>query len=556
MRKPTTRVVLLTVCTVCVVGIVAGTLAWHPWDVANGDEDGSQANSEGSSQVSQNHESEIDDSAKEDPVWVPGGTDDADFGIDGDGWVINGPSDSTFPDEATKEKWLACWHTNNVYRKTYGTKTVIEPESGAKYVAAELMVILEPGSDENTAEAAAKSVGGYVGEVRDFGDELMVRVCFDESASISEKESQISKAKGVTEASRNLVFDALDDVSYQPNDSQLSSQTYLDVSRFKQAWGIVRCQGATSIAILDTGVEAPHTELQANIDYDHSYDFYFNQPINPYSLDYYGHGTMVSGVASAVADNGEGIAGASFNAKLNEYVVMNEQGHIYSDLILDALRTIKDAPGPKPAAINMSFRSDIPEHYSAVVTFGNYVTELHNDGVVFVAAAGNDGTSELVFPACFDDVIGVGSVTDQGVHYAGSQVNETVDICTVGVNVLTTVVLFNTSQQQNLCLPATGTSLAAPQVAAAAALVKTAHPGYTAWQVEQALFMSAQHPSDMVDVTGPAGTPDGIDDSGAYGHGILDAHAAILQHVPSGGGPGQSPVAGGNLLDMYRESKE
>lgn len=97
----------------------------------------------------------------------------------------------------------------------------------------------------------------------------------------------------------------------------------------------MRCEGATSIAIFDTVIEASHTDLSANIDYDNSYDAYHGVPITSASHDLYEHGTNVSGVASAVADNGEGIAGTSFNAKLDEYVVVDEQGYSYSDFILD-----------------------------------------------------------------------------------------------------------------------------------------------------------------------------------------------------------------------------
>lgn len=108
-----------------------------------------------------------------------------------------------------------------------------------------------------------------------------------------------------------------------------------------------------------------------------------------------------------------------------------------------------------------------------------------------------------------------------------------------------------------------GTSFVAPQVAAGAALVKAAHPGFSVEQVERALLDSARKPADFVDVRGGGDNgdeADGKDDAGRYSCGALDAAAAVMwSPQASGGGSGgigPSYTAGGSAWDVFAGAGE
>ena len=92
--------------------------------------------------------------------------------------------------------------------------------------------------------------------------------------------------------------------------------------------------------------------------------------------------------------------------------------------------------------------------------------------VICVAAAGNQNSSQINAPACFDNVVGVGSLTSSGVRASTSNYNYTVDATAPGVNVYS-------STLNNSYTTGSGTSYAAPHVAAAAAIAKSLDPYIT-----------------------------------------------------------------------------
>lgn len=142
--------------------------------------------------------------------------------------------------------------------------------------------------------------------------------------------------------------------------------------------------------------------------------------------------------------------------------------------------------------------------------------------VVCVAAAGNSSDGSLILPAAWEGVVSVGSVASDGSVASTSTRNDYVDICANGADVLSTQ---NPSYSNGeLYGVDSGTSFAAPQVAAVAALVKAQHPSWDADKVEAKLLGSAASARCLgfIDVDG-----DGKDDVGRYGRGLLDAAAAV-----------------------------
>lgn len=301
-----------------------------------------------------------------------------------------------------------------------------------------------------------------------------------------------------------------------------STQYYLSTCHFKKAWSMQKCNGNARIAVLDTGIQCSHEDLASNISF--GYDAVESEFGLPDPKDA-GHGTTVSGVACASAGNGIGVDGASYNAELVPVQVSHGKTISWSNVI-KALSFLGSAylTGYSPDVANMSF--EFPSLTDAQIDEGQEkVTWLHNHGVVCIAAVGNlrkdQAITDFKYPAALDDVIGVGSVSENLKVSDFSHHNSSVDICAPGENIYST---FNSlTGNGELYGKDSGTSFAAPQVAAAAALLSAKYPAWAADKIENRLESTAK---DL----GKAG----YDTS--YGHGLLNTAAALRSASPETGG--------------------
>jgi serine protease len=183
-----------------------------------------------------------------------------------------------------------------------------------------------------------------------------------------------------------------------------------------EAWANLRADGrpggqGVTVAVLDTGVAyrdwakyriAPDFVGTKFVD---PYDFVAK---NRYPLDREGHGTFVAGLIGEATNNGYGLTGLAYRASIMPVRVLNSDGT--GDAVTIA-KGIHYAVKHGAQVINLSLEfsldvtsSDIPEIVSAV-------RFARSHGVVVVAAAGNEGVSQLAYPAAAPDVISVGSTT-------------------------------------------------------------------------------------------------------------------------------------------------
>ena len=116
------------------------------------------------------------------------------------------------------------------------------------------------------------------------------------------------------------------------NDTYFPQQWGLQKVGAEQAWGVARGQGVI-IGIIDSGVKLNHPDLQANL--LPGWDFVDK---DDYPDDGQGHGTLVAGVAAAVAGNGEGIAGVAPEAKILPVRVFDSGGNSRSDVVSTGIR--------------------------------------------------------------------------------------------------------------------------------------------------------------------------------------------------------------------------
>jgi subtilisin family serine protease/subtilase family serine protease len=256
-----------------------------------------------------------------------------------------------------------------------------------------------------------------------------------------------------------------------------------------EAWSILRGSSVT-VAVIDSGVDYTHPDLAAK--YAGGYDFVFNDP-DP--MDDHGHGTHVAGTIAAAMDNptgepaaAEGVVGVAPNARFLAYKVCRSDGTCDDFALQQAIaRAVADGAN----VINMSLGD--PEFSQSL---DDAVQDAWNAGVVIVAGAGNDGTTDRFYPAALDNVISVAAFDEDHRRPSFSNYGSWVDISAPGNAIMSTYPLTEctstTTGGNTGCYTwNTGTSMASPHVAGAAALVWSRSDVITNSQVVDILLNSA-----------------------------------------------------------------
>ncbi len=254
-----------------------------------------------------------------------------------------------------------------------------------------------------------------------------------------------------------------------PNDPLWKDQWNMRMVDVDYTWDVVRGDPSVLVALLDTGVDYTHRDLDGNVDESLGWD-YVNNDNDP--QDDNDHGTAVAGIICAEIDNDLGIAGMA-QVTLVPMKVLDQYGMGYTSDVIDA---IYDAGDAGARVITICFGN-----YSASSSLQNAVEWAYNTkGIFLTAAAGGDGTSSRYYPAAYPDVVGVGAVDQNGNRTVWSNYGRNVELMAPGVDVITTI-------PGNGYAFYSGTSMACPHVASAAALAFSFNPGLTNVQVRNIL---------------------------------------------------------------------
>ncbi len=282
---------------------------------------------------------------------------------------------------------------------------------------------------------------------------------------------------------------------------------------------------ARKVCIIDTGYNLGHPDLPGQNDGVTGQGN--NSAVGNWYNDGNGHGTHVAGTISAY-DNSEGVIGVYPGVNLHIVKIFDDSGSwTYASDIITAIDQCQDAGAD---VVNMSLGGAGSSSAEASAMQG-----FVDDNMLLVAAAGNDGNSSLSYPASYDAVVSVAAV-DSGKNRASySQYNSQVEISGPGSSVYST---YPSSSYATL----SGTSMATPHVAGAAALVWSFHPQCSASQIRSALNATAED-------RGSSGRDN------YYGYGIVrvsEANSYLNNNGCSGSGggggtptdPGVEPVSG------------
>lgn len=302
-----------------------------------------------------------------------------------------------------------------------------------------------------------------------------------------------------------------------PNDPYYKYQWHLDQIGMPRAWDYP-AGAPVIVAVIDTGIA--YEEYRNRFRVEDLGDSQFVKPWNfidgtEHANDDHGHGTHVAGTIAQLTNNGVGVAGVAPAVRLMPLKVLNASGY---GTLSDIAAAIRYAADNGAQVINMSLGGPFPSRI-----LHKAVQYAHDKGVVVVCAAGNSGRGRMGYPAAYEEAISVSAVRYDGQLTWYSSYGKGLTIAAPGGDMrvdqngdgLMDGVLQNTINPQD---PAQqgyflfqGTSMAAPHVAAVAALLVS--QGVTdPEQVREYLMNSA---------TKVKGKPE------EYGAGIVNAAEAL-----------------------------
>ena len=248
-------------------------------------------------------------------------------------------------------------------------------------------------------------------------------------------------------AEPNYILEAYE----MPNDSSAGLQWSIGKTFLPDAWNLTHGSPDVTIAVVDTGVDLNHQDLQGKL--TSGYDFVDNDATPG---DEHGHGTHCAGIAGAAWGNSKGIAGAGADCTIMPVRVLDADGSGLSDQVASGIEWAVDH-GAK--IISLSLGGPAPSN-----VLNDAVNYAWDHGAVVVCAAGNDGTATRNYPAAYTHVISVGATNQNDSRASFSNFGDWVMVAAPGENIYSTL-------PNNQYGYMGGTSMATPHVAGILGLI-------------------------------------------------------------------------------------
>jgi serine protease len=234
-------------------------------------------------------------------------------------------------------------------------------------------------------------------------------------SSLREKLSEIPGFLGI-EPHRLMILS-----SFTPNDPGFYYQWNLPLIRVPEAWSVTRGSDIITIAVIDSGVDLSHEDLRGIL--VPGYDFVENDA-DPQDVN--GHGTHVTGIIAALTNNNKGVAGVTWgqNVKIMPLKVFGKDG---TGTTFNVAKAFVYAVDHGAKIINASLGSQVPSDLGQAA-----VRYAHQNDVVMVCAAGNDGSYGIDYPAAYPETIAVGAVTKDYIRASYSNYGPELDVVAPG----------------------------------------------------------------------------------------------------------------------------
>jgi thermitase len=301
-------------------------------------------------------------------------------------------------------------------------------------------------------------------------------------------------------------------VQFVPNDPYWSLQWGPQKIEADWAWNTTVGDPSILVAVIDTGIDYTHPDLSGNyvpLGHDWVND-------DEYPLDDNGHGTHCAGIIAAISNNSQGIAGLA-QVQIMAEKALDAGGWGDED---DLANAIIDAVDQGADILSNSWGG-----YEDSMLIHQAVRYAYSNGVLVVAAAGNEGSNTKIYPGAYSEVIGVTATDQYDIPAWFTSFGEWVEVAAPGVDIYSTMPTYyvtlndppyNLAQNYDYL---SGTSMACPHVAGVAAIIKSHFSNATADWVKAQLRYTAD---DL-------GNP-GFDEY--YGYGRINARKAVEQAPP------------------------
>ncbi|MFE9769381.1 S8 family serine peptidase [Streptomyces sp. NPDC005808] len=509
---------------------------------------------------------------------------------------------------------LAGTTTSVAVAQTPAATPGVTPAAQAVAAPAERLIVgYKSGAAEaksNTAaDADARAKGEQAGEDLDFQRRLGTGAALvDLGAEL--KKADVADVIARYQADPQVAYvvpDRLNKPQADPNDTEYTKQWDLFEStagmNVPGAWATSTGSGVT-VAVIDTGY-VTHSDVAGNI--VAGYDFISDtavsvdgdgrdsNPADPgdwYATDECGtgtgssnsswHGTHVAGTIAAVTNNGKGVAGIAYNAKISPLRVLGKCGGYDSDII-DAITwasggTVSGVPANANVAkvINMSLGGS----GACTTATQTAITAAVNRGTTVVVAAGNENSNTSGYsPSSCSNVINVAATNRTGARASYSNYGTLVDIAAPGGQtstgtangILSTLNSGTKTASTESYAYYQGTSMATPHIAGLVALMKSANSSLTPAQIESAIKTNARAlpgtctggcGAGLADaaktvqaVSGSGGSTGGTTFTSTSAVAIPDAGSAVESPITVSGRTGNAPAAlqvGVDITHTYR----
>ncbi|WP_138493251.1 S8 family peptidase [Paenibacillus pinistramenti] len=262
-----------------------------------------------------------------------------------------------------------------------------------------------------------------------------------------------------------------------PNDVLFSEyQWNLPITKTNQGWKLSTGANDVIVAVVDTGVDLDHPDLQGRLLEGYNV-------VNPDErpMDDVGHGTHVAGIIAANVNNHEGIAGMTWNTKILPVKALDSSG---SGTTYSVAQGIIWATDHGAKVINLSLGN-----YAQAQFLHDAIKYAYDHDVVVIAATGNDNTERPGYPAAYQEVLSVSATDSNQKRASFSNYGDYIDVMAPGESIAST---YPGNQYAAL----SGTSMASPHVAALAALIRSENPGLKNTEVMDLIRKNVQDLGD------------------------------------------------------------
>eukprot|EP00934_Nitzschia_sp_Nitz4_P008042 Nitzschia sp. Nitz4//scaffold32_size149145//290//2089//NITZ4_002858-RA/size149145-processed-gene-0.111-mRNA-1//-1//CDS//3329548006//8032//frame0 len=368
-------------------------------------------------------------------------------------------------------------------------------QSLTKCVGERKIVQCLDGVDESVCKAQLVAAGVEV--VADMPKTEFFAICVDSLAE-ADLVGKLTAVARIDDDPQRFLHTASETANFVRGLADDSLPYGVDLIKAPEFWSQYGSRGeGVKVCIIDSGLRATHEDIRGIDPLTGSDDF-----VTPWHEDGVGHGTHVAGIIAAQS-NSVGVVGVAPGVSLHIVRFFDAYGiPTYASDLITAMNACADAGAN---VINMSLGGPVFQSAESYTAYS-----LRSQGILLVASSGNDGdeSNAASYPAEYPDVMSVAALNSKSEIAHFSTYNDLVDVAAPGVDVWSTYKSGDSSY-----FPMSGTSMAAPHVAAAAALLWSAFSSKSVDEIRSALEQSA------IDKGACGKDP-------LFGHGLVDVMAA------------------------------